>query len=1162
MKSKRKNKKQILLSIMALFAVALVATGITYSWIEGGTTYSIQTEHSGDVKTGTLPNQTVIKSVTLDPSKTDSLSLNSFDKTTDLSENALIFSEVSADGENFYFPTATDGDGNPTSFRKANTNDIGTKYINYSFDVTAAKKCYLAFESAPTFTVTKNGQPVTDTSAFRIMLKSGTEKKILTTGSAVTENVVNSESGTTTPINVESVNDYLFNSENRTVGHLFDYAKNATDTVEVSIWLDGESATSQLLGSEVTVDMNLKVAQEVYTSKVYVEPRAYSTYYGYTFNDDNDEFLLEAWPGTAMTGDSDTSYYYTKDIVSSDSYNFIVNDNNTTQYPIKDSATRLKVDVTGTPNMGNKFVYVLRANNTWEKFDDTKVTTTANAAAFNSDTTTAQASATNAGTVRIDSSTAATTATKTVYYDKGATTLSLSAAAKSHYTFVGWYENANCTGTAVSTNSTYTYTVDSKTNKTFYAKFVEDPKFNITFNASTFDNTDVQVSNGFTGGVVRVGSTNYSEPHSVSIYRGDPVSATATANTNYTFEGWYTDSACTQSVGTTLSTTATADVTYYAKFREKNKYNIIISAAYRNNTNSTNLSLNNTTGGNVQVAGANITVPKTYSLYDGESVSATAVAKSHCTFQGWYSDSTCTTRVSTNVVYTATANGANATYYALFKQDPVYTVNASVVTVPTSEVGGTVSINGSGTSVTDYTGTAISLVATPNTGYRFAGWYPTATSTTPTATTQTYNTTISSSTTYYAKFIKTSTITLTSVTDGVVGGTGGTVKLGTGTAGATATATVDTSSSIAMTAAANSGYAFQGFFTEATGGSLVTITNPTTVQVNNDLTYYARFVTNIKTTTLYFAQRSYSPFNVYVYNATDESIKYTANKSWPGDVATLDSTTGYYKYTFTTSDTGNFRVIISNNGSVTDQWPISGDPGLEGEIGGTYLFPSGSPTALTSPYGTATTATLPSTSKLSNTLVFNYGSTEAKGIWYWTIGGGTCRNLTSHSGTSGKVSTYALPNASDHPNAIAFSNSVSEGSTTWPGDTGKITGDILYDSSKTDGVYYVNSTSSTKWSSFTHLTPTATVSATSTEVDGTIKISASATGTLHSSSNNKYSYYVSNGSNTYRIGSADTTSNSILWQPTTAGTWNVYVVAKDQYGLETVVSSAKTVTVN
>lgn len=1163
MKSKRKNKKQILLSIAALFVVALVATGITYSWIEGGTTYSIQTEKDGDVKTGTLPNQTVFKSVTLDPTKTSqSLSLNSFDKTTNASDNTLIFSEASsADGENFYFPTATDGDGNPTAFRQANTNDLGTKYINYSFDVTAARKCYLAFDGVPTFTVTKDGQTVTDTSAFRIMLKSGDEKKILKTGSAVTENVVNSANGTTTSVNVESVNDYLYNSANLTTGHLFNYAKNATGTVEVSIWLDGESATSNLLGSEVTVDMNLKVAQEVYTSKIYVEPRAYSAYYGYTFNDSNDEFLLGAWHGTSMTADSDTSYLYTNDIISDDTYNFIVNDNNTTQYPVSGSGIRLKVDVNSAPNMGSKFVYILRANNTWEKFDDTKVTTTVNATAFDNDGT-AQASATNAGTVSIDSSTPATTTSKTVYYDKGTTTLSLSAAAKTHYTFAGWYENENCTGTAVSSDANYTYTVDSKTAKTFYAKFVEDPKYNITFNASTFNNTDEQVANGFTGGSVTVGGTNYTASHSVSIYLNDPVSATATANTNYTFEGWYTDSACTQSVGATLNTTATSDVTYYAKFREKNKYNITIGSSYQNSAGQ--ITANNTTGGNVQVGGSNITVPQVYNIYDGESVSATAVAKTHCTLQGWYSDAACTTRVSANTVYTATANGANATYYALFQQDPVYTVNAVISTVPTSEVGGTVSINGGGASFTDYKDTSITLMATPSAGYRFDGWYSTSALITKVTDSETYATKIDGPRSYYAKFVKTNTINLTAVTDGAVGGAGGTVSLGTGTAGATASSNVDTGSSVAMTATANYGYAFQGFYTQATGGSLITTVNPYNVQVNSNLTYYARFVTNIKTTTIYFESRSYSTFNVYVYDADDESIKYTTNKEWPGDVATLDAATGYYKYTFDTSDIGNFRVIVSNGGSVTEQWPATQTPGLQGVIGETYLFPAGSPTALTSPFGASTTATLPSNSRLSNTLVFDLGaSNTTQGIWYWNGSStGQTKSVVTHAGTSKTVSTFALPSGNTQPNAIAFNRTLTANQSTWPGDTGKITGDIKYSSAQTDGVYYVNSTASIDWSAFTHITPTATVSATSAEVDGLIKISASATGTLSSSSNNKYSYYVSNGTNTYRIGSADTTAKSILWQPETAGTWNVYVVAKDQYGIETVVSSAKTVTVN
>lgn len=1157
MKNKKSKTHQILISVMALLVISLVAAGITYSWIEGGTTYSIKTENPTDVQTGTKPDTVVYQQLTLDPKSTSTLSLNKFDKNTNASSQGLIFAQASsADGENFYFPT----NNTATKFRKSVTDDIGTKYINYKFNVNAAKICYLAFDGAPTFTVTKNGSTISDTSDFRIMLKCGDETKILKTGSAATDAAVTDTNGTTTNVSVESVNNYIYNATTQ-ANHIFDFAKGAAKTIEVSVWLNGTNATSALLGSEVSVDMNLKVAQQTYKTKVYVQPRSLASYYGYTYNDANDEKLLNDFPGSIMNHDAQTDYYYTDVVNTPEIYNFIVSANGSSQYPsaeaLKDDNNSLRVDISGSPNMDDTYVYVLKNSGLWYKFDDTKVTTNAQAVAFDSDGTTKQASATNAGTVSISGSTAATSAGKVVYYDTGTTILGLAASAKTHYTFAGWYSDANCT-TSVSANAAYSYTVNSKATKTFYAKFVEDPKYTITFDASTFNNADVKQTNGFTGGSITVDSTAHTAAFSNTYYKNASVAATASANTNYTFEGWYDNANCTGTVLTTeqaLSKTATANTTYYAKFREKDKYNIVLGAGYQTASSTTTVQ-NSTTGGNVKVGGSSITVPKTYTDYNGTSVSATAVANTHYTFKGWFTNSACTgTAASTNATVTLTRNGANIAYYALFKEDAKYTVTVAASTIPTGSTGGTVNINGSATTVTNYVNTAITLNATANSGYRFDGWYSDSALTTRVSTNLAYSTTITAAKTYYAKFVKTYTVTLMSVTDGTVGGTGGNVSLAGGTAGATATASIDAGSSVALGAAENSGYAFQGFFTAATGGSVISTTNPYSVQPNANTTYYARFVTNIRTTTIYFENRSYSTYKVYLYNDSS-SVEYAG--AFPGGTATLDSTTGYYKYTFDTSDTGNFRVIVSNNGNTNDQYPASGTPGLIGEIGGTYLFKSGSPTALTSPYATPTSASIPSNSTLSNTLVFNFGTTT-KGIWYWNNGSsGVQRNVVQHAGTSGTVSTYAYPSGNS-PCAIAFSTTLTDGGTGWPGDTGKLTGDIKYSSALTDNVYYVNSTSATAWSAFTHITPTAAVSATTASVGNTVKISASASGTLSTSC--KYSYYITNGTNTYRLGDTDTATTSVLWQPETAGTWSVYVVAKDQYGIETVKSSAKTVTV-
>lgn len=630
MKRKNSSKNRIFLSVTALLLILLVGVGFTYSWIEGGTTYSILTENSEDVKTGDIPNTVISTDLKINPEGTSTINLGQFDKTSNDSQT-LTFSEVSSvDGENFYFPTAFDSSGSPTAYRKSNTNDIGTKFINFDLDAEISQKCYLAFNGAPTFTLTKNGQTIADASAFRIMIKSGTEKKILTTATETqTSNVVTDVNGTTATLTAEPVNNYTYN-----VNHskkLFKYEEGDAPNIEVSVWLDGETANSELLrGSEVTVDMNLIAVQEKYT---------------------------------------------------------------------------------------------------------------------------------------------------------------------------------------------------------------------ILFDAVTYDNSGNIVSDGdlFTGGKIKVGNTNHTKLFSEQRYADETFTATATENTNYTFGGWYTDSKCETEVSSSqdLNVSVSGPITYYAKFVEK----------------------------------------------------------------------------------------------------PKYTVSAEVKTVPEDQVGGTVKVNNSTTSVTDYKDATVTLTATANDSYRFDGWYTDEECNTPLGdsnTTLTQTVTVGSSdATYYAKFVKQNEITFIAKTNGEEGNRGGNVKINNGTAAASVTTKVDEGSSVTLEAVkANDKSNLLGIYDST--GKLLTALTTYTFNASGDATYYADFELTSTTTTIYFKTRSgFSKYNAYIYNKADESIKYPDGASWPGTEATLDTDTGYYKFSFDTSDTGSFRVIV-NDGS--NQYPASGDPGLEGEIGGTYLF--------------------------------------------------------------------------------------------------------------------------------------------------------------------------------------------------------------------------------
>ena len=166
---------------------------------------------------------------------------------------------------------------------------------------------------------------------------------------------------------------------------------------------------------------------------------------------------------------------------------------------------------------------------------------------------------------------------------------------------------------------------------------------------------------------------------------GESVTLTATANEGYHFVKWTENG---NQVSTDEAYTFTADQphTLVAEF-ELNTYTIAASA-------------NPTAGGSV--AGAN-----TYT--HGESVTLTAVANTGYTFVNWTEGGI---EISADETYTFIASQAR-TFVANFE---VSTYNITAMAYPTE--GGMVTGDGSYKH-----GETVSLTASPNSGYTFAGWY-------------------------------------------------------------------------------------------------------------------------------------------------------------------------------------------------------------------------------------------------------------------------------------------------------------------------------------------------------------------------------------------------------------------------------------------------------
>ena len=251
----KQNKFSLLMSLVALLLVFSIGLSVTYSWIEGGTTYSIQTENNESVKTGSLDPAFDRKTILLDPSSSSTYNLQlDADYTTGDYQNLYLTPAYSIDGENFILPNYGE-DGSIVSYRKATTNDIGTKYVKYDFDVKATEKCYVAFNTNNIVTAIGDAE-----NNFRIMVTDGETKYIFSGNPAASQqsNVVTNVNGTTTALATQLVNDY-HNNATTTKNRLFLLEKNEKKTLTVAIWLDGASVPENLYGQDVTVNVNFIV---------------------------------------------------------------------------------------------------------------------------------------------------------------------------------------------------------------------------------------------------------------------------------------------------------------------------------------------------------------------------------------------------------------------------------------------------------------------------------------------------------------------------------------------------------------------------------------------------------------------------------------------------------------------------------------------------------------------------------------------------------------------------------------------------------------------------------------------------------------------------------------------------------------------------------------
>ena len=171
------------------------------------------------------------------------------------------------------------------------------------------------------------------------------------------------------------------------------------------------------------------------------------------------------------------------------------------------------------------------------------------------------------------------------------------------------------------------------------------------------------------------------------------------------------------------------------------------------------------------------------------------------------------------------------------------------------------------------------------------------------------------------------------------GDNGGTVQVNSAEAGASSVDSVKYKSAATLKATAASGYAFVGCFADSSGGTALSTDTSYSYTLNTAgaVTVYARFMAQ-NTTTIYVAPRENWGDDYYVrlYVTGGANISGNTNGFVKAD---YDSSTGYYKATFSTTRSGKFYAILAKNTDYTDKVPADG--GYEGDIGTDYLFKKG-----------------------------------------------------------------------------------------------------------------------------------------------------------------------------------------------------------------------------
>lgn len=938
----KKTRKGFILTMVALVEVLAISVVSVSAWVETISTITIKAE-------GAKIDNYVYTNA-------DIGSDNGYSgKTIDLTKyfraagGVHLASASSADGENIFFPIKNSGasEFGVDSYRCADINDKNVNYIDFSFNVKVDKtfkadhaEFYL--DQVPKITI--GGGNVSGNLVRMAITDTDTQNTVVCGSNAGDGNVVNTADGKEVPDKVQAFSDFVVSSESIPT-ELFRVERGSSKTINIKVWLQDDKATTEYAGKTVSITYVNIVTQNKKGNKVYFVDR--------TVNDakknwtENVTFQQGSEASVPMKYDEKSHTYYCNYKTATDDTKVKFTSGSVTW------STNMK-----SLNSGESMYYTAYGNHnesnagygTWGEVIEISV----------SSKTDVLPDTGNVSSVYM-------VPDKNDSYSK--VRMPFTNDRNKWVGYIAKEKADDMTFSFTNNGNTYKIPAPNRGNSTLFVVTSAktgywDPPATITVTAGKNDAGDPKVSYD------SLTSTT------ISVTPGTRVKLEANPKTGFVLKNWVISGTSTVADGIDsngyFTPKASGNYNFTADYAESMTFEAYVRTYDgRALTDSTN-------GGKVKIVCGNQTPTDeeytdethiTLNAVKGSTVTYYAKANDGYVFDGWYTDADCNSVPENSSDKYELANVQDSKrLYAKFKVD-TYTVEAYTQhgnNAPFDKAGKVSfdNINYQSKVTTTVTRNGkVTFYAKPEKGYAFIGWYESKDAVNPKIAAEdctfyagvySKQMTIPYSAdvkTYalYARFKALYTVEAKAMYNNENVDTAGTVKVADRAAGKISSKPVMEGNDVKVEAIANNGYKFAGwykdeacnepYFTEKNEESSKTLSN-----VNNGITLYAKFElkTTESTTTIYFEPRDgfSTTYKAFVYR--DSETNYSG--VWPGADAIYDSITGNYKFEFKTSDTGNFRVIVNNGND--KQYPGSNQAGLEGTIGKTYLFKSGTPDKL------------------------------------------------------------------------------------------------------------------------------------------------------------------------------------------------------------------------